>query len=70
MLANVNIQIDEKYLPTIQDLVQNLNGIFTLVKNDEIKIPILDQAIKEYENGEVERAINFEEYKKAINADL
>lgn len=39
------------------------------VKQEQRRIPELDEAIKDYENGNVETYANFEEYKKAMNTE-
>ncbi|RKV95416.1 MAG: formate dehydrogenase [Campylobacter sp.] len=44
----------------------------TKSKIDEknISIPALDEAIREFKNGEVDRFKNFDEYEKAMNSDV
>lgn len=38
------------------------------IKKEERRRPELDEAIRDYENGNVETYANFEEYKKAMDA--
>ena len=44
----------------------------TKSKIDEknISIPALDEAIREFKNGEVDRFKNFDEYERAMNSDV
>lgn len=37
---------------------------------EKIHISALDEAIKEYENGKVERYENFDEFKKAMSNEI
>ena len=49
-------------------LQKKLKNSFSKKAKKEQIIPELDEAIRDYENGEVETYANFEEYKKAMNA--
>ena len=49
-------------------LQNKLKKSFSIKKTKSKKIPALDEAIKEYKNGECETYANFDEYKKAMNA--
>lgn len=53
-------------------LNQKLRNSFSIKKTkkeDQRRIPKLDEAIREYENGEVERYSSVEEAFKALNAE-
>lgn len=65
--------VKDEFLPTFKELAKAINA---RIRTDEkakkatkqVRIPELDEAIRQYENGEYKTYKNFEEYKKAMNA--
>lgn len=58
-------------IATQKELVKFLRAK-TKSKIDEknVSIPALDEAIREFKNGEVDRFKNFDEYERAMNSDV
>lgn len=61
------IKNNRNFSKNLQKLLKNSFST-KKIKKEERRRPELDEAIRDYENGNVETYANFEEYKKAMDA--